>query len=343
METTDPPAIGRFQNLKAKLREKGIDKSIEQVMTELYEDSYPVLMKMFYPRVYENIGGYYPPKYIAAWLANIVIEVITSGDALEQPTAHQLMLPSFKRLVEQRIPMFFIAPDFLKAVMMTDFKEELDWNTMDLPFESAIFMLPNGAVEHPKDGGCVCIWYGRKKQGVYPPLFPNAWQELGLRHSAFSMCALCPENGLWYDSNWNEAYSTKIQYENMFCLAQGGVWPEIQKTNLITDSSLEEIDHAFLEKIGVILFGTFLALDARPALLTPARVIKEVKDKKYPGNRKQFWSPNIIGKDYHLKRALGGKHASPRYHWVRGHHKPKMEGRLGRRVWIEPYQRGLSQ
>jgi hypothetical protein len=105
------------------------------------------------------------------------------------------------------------------------------------------------------------------------------------------------------------------------------------------EENLSEDDSAFLEKLGVVVFGMLLALQARPALLTAAvreKVVKATSDRP----QREFWTPTYIGKGYYPKReGASGTHASPRMHWRRGHFRQQAFGvqRSERKViWLEP-------
>jgi hypothetical protein len=93
-----------------------------------------------------------------------------------------------------------------------------------------------------------------------------------------------------------------------------------------------------------LVFNTLQLMLARPNLVSVGSLVKRVHDKKK--SIKTFWSPNMIGKDYRLRREsqpLGGTHASPRGHWVRGFWRDQACGSnygQHKEIWIEPFRRG---
>lgn len=126
----------------------------------------------------------------------------------------------------------------------------------------------------------------------------------------------------------------------------------MRKFNLATDEDLTEADKPFLDGIGVIVFGTLLAMNARPELVEKARLLHRVPGKGDKPAR-EFWLPNIIGSKYKVKREVPkivsgkfvveqrehGTHASPRLHWRRGHYRQQSFGpqrRERKTIWIEP-------
>jgi hypothetical protein len=101
---------------------------------------------------------------------------------------------------------------------------------------------------------------------------------------------------------------------------------------------------AILARAVHILFGTFFVMEARPELVTHARLSKRVMKR---GRQREFWHPNVIGEHYRVRYegSTNGTHASPRIHWVRGFYRnqPFGLGRSDRRlVWIEPFMRGSA-
>jgi len=95
-------------------------------------------------------------------------------------------------------------------------------------------------------------------------------------------------------------------------------------------------DENLVSAITTLIFSLIFAMNARDELWERG---------KYTGktakSRVEFWTPNIIRKNYTLKGENSATHAgvSPRMHWRRGHmrQQPYGEGRsLRREQWIEP-------
>lgn len=155
---------------------------------------------------------------------------------------------------------------------------------------------------------------------------------------------------MWYDSILTADVRPVMRLNNLFYRDPGQPVPAVKKSNFM-DADLTEEDSGFVEKMGVIVFGTILAMNARPQLVEHGKLIKRVaKADKI----REFWSPNIIGAKYKFKREVPqvvkgkfvhapgretGTHASPRMHWRRGHYRnqPVGPGRKERKnIWIEP-------
>jgi hypothetical protein len=104
-----------------------------------------------------------------------------------------------------------------------------------------------------------------------------------------------------------------------------------------------EYDKHFMARAAHLVFNTLQLMLAKPSLVSMGSLVKKVHKKR---SSKTFWTPNIIGKDYRLRREsqpLGGTHVSPRGHWVRGFWRDQACGpnfSQHKETWIEPFWRG---
>lgn len=219
-----------------------------------------------------------------------------------------------------------LAPELLAALQKTDFDGDINWTTMPLPFESGILVLPRGGYAHPLDGDCAFIVWDRCKAGAHAPGIPGL-PVVYTTHMTFSLVALCPKEGVWYDSTLTARVRPTLKLRNLFYLRDGEEVPSIRCNTKWDETATAAGDKEFIDGIGVIAFGALLALAAKPELRTKARIIRTVPGKKGAASR-EFWSPNIIGKDYKLRgvSGTGGLHASPRMHWRRGHFRQQPVG-----------------
>jgi hypothetical protein len=159
---------------------------------------YREMMKKLYPRIYEDTGRYHSPRLCAAAMAMAVHEVQRVG-LHRAPTAYRLMMLGMAELIEKRMPTFFIAPDLLEAIMRTDFRDDINWLDMHLPYETGIFMLPKGTLPHPTDGDTSMILWARNRKGPMRAPFPGV-PAPGIGNTAFVLLALCPARVIWIDS-----------------------------------------------------------------------------------------------------------------------------------------------
>lgn len=319
-------------------------KAVEQIL----EEAFPGMIRAFYPRVYEFAGRYHSPRIMAVMMANVVAEMLRYGYH-KSATAYRLMMPGLAYLKERRMPMFFLAPDLLEAVLRTDFDDDINWQGMELPYESGLLMLPKGSLVHPVDGEIAMLMWSRVRQGDQPSPWPGIPMSV-LPNDSFVLLGACPDTMIWYDSILTANVRPTMRLNNLFYRAPGEPVPHVERSNFM-DADLTDLDAGFVEKMGVILFGTFLAMNARPQLVEHGKLLKRVG--KTVEQAREFWSPNVIGAKYKFRREVphivrgkfehstreGGTHASPRLHWRRGHYRnqPVGPGRKERKtIWLEP-------
>jgi len=334
MTSDDPAAIQEL------LRAAGETRPYQVVIEEILEQNYPEVLNRFYPRRYEGTGKYFSPKMTGVFMAAACLDMIEIPFD-RWPTAHRLLYPALHYLISKQMPLLFITPELLRAIQMTDFTDEIDWREMHLPYESGIFVLPRGAYRHPVHGECGFVVYTRNRSGIVPPPWPGLrLPEVELPSDRFCFVALCwnKEMFMWFESNFNAVQGSTVKIRNMFHVDDRSRYPMIPTFSRV-DLPLSEQDKEFLDGLGVIVFGTLLALTARPELLTAAKPIRRVRKKNRPPV--EWWSPVLIGKDYRLSgdKSGTGTHASPRLHWRRGHFRMQVHGprrSFRKQIWIEP-------
>jgi hypothetical protein len=114
-----------------------------RTLLEQAEKIAPDVFRLMYPRVYETVGQYASPRTIASLLTFVVDDTRRHG--LEKAsTAFRLLMPALKPMADRKMPLFFLAGDFVEAVKRTDFDKDIDWTAMRLPYEEGVFVLPRG-------------------------------------------------------------------------------------------------------------------------------------------------------------------------------------------------------
>jgi hypothetical protein len=303
----------------------------------------PGILRLTYPRIYERAETYHSAKDVGTMLGISLFVPYTLG-MNAAPTTYRLMAPGLKPLLDRKIAPMFIAPALLDAVLASDFKDPIPWQEMHLPYEEGVFILPRGAIRHPIDGDAGFIFYSRQRAGHHTMAYRDAegrvTADLDGDRFIFTVGFPNSPNLVWYDSNITAEARPTIQYGNIFWDEENQLWQERRVDLINQDWPLDEGDGEFLETMGRALFGTLLAMTARPELIGGARHINTVPAKKDRPAR-EYWSPNIIGQNYQTKRgeATAGTHASPRWHWRRGHYRNQPYGhemKLRRVIWIEP-------
>jgi len=350
---TDPkPATLIAQIESWKAAGANLDLSALKALEGFIENKFPELLAMFYPRVYESTGGYWSPRQCAAFLAHSVATSVHNGFD-HADSASRLLMPALHLMVERRMPQFFIARNLLEAVKRTDFPDEINWAELRLPFEQGIFMLPKQSFIHPEVGEVAMIVWARLQPGEYQPPAPGI-PVMTERYQTIRVLCLCPERARWYQAILEDDRKP-LRLRNPFDRRPGEV---VQTFQGPLDVTMNEKDAVFCDEMFSIAFGTWMVMDARPQLVERGELTRRVTKA---GQTKEFWTPNIVGAKYKLKREVPkivdgkfvyeaqhehGTHASPRWHWRRGHHRLQACG-AGRRErkekWIEPTLIGLKE
>ena len=291
---------------------------------------HPELWVQYYPKVYPDIAGtYWSPKAIAAVLLN---SGLTDWQQHKGPYHPPEWGPALHYVLEMlrsyRMPFYYVAPALLDAVLRSELPEDIAWDQIQLPLPCATFILPENGFSHPLHGSVRFISYAVTEPGqvAHSPYGPR------LRNSHYKAIDI-----LTFSGSDNLAF-------NGLCMTAGEPVKrdKISKCiNGIRESGFQlesEEDWDFSERYPNLLFRILLAMQARPELISKS----QFTGKRNKRNR-EIWTPNIIGKDYQIKRsgpaAEGSGGWNVRMHWRRGHLRIQPHGpnnSLRKTIWIEP-------
>jgi hypothetical protein len=89
-----------------------------------------------------------------------------------------------------------------------------------------------------------------------------------------------------------------------------------------SDSAKVAVDEQTTQKMATLILKLLVVLNTRPALVKPGGI--ERSEKRHPKTgeitRSELWQANVIGSKYRvLRQPSTGTHASPKWHWRRGH------------------------
>jgi hypothetical protein len=313
---------------------------------EAMERTWPELWRKCYPRIYSNsptCGTYYSSKEPARQMMGIALKI--QQGYLGQSENYEFLIAS--NLARFNMPTFWIGADIAEALRHTAPPGTLDWYDMPLPFDACIFMLPKGALVHPEEGDVVFVAYSRLKAGE-ERMSPLTKRTYGSVNGGMTFLALTEWGHLIH---WNmplDAYGSKMTLPEMDTLMQAYSINKHSTSFWVGDKPPEmtPADDKLGIEVAHLVFGTIFLMTDRPDLITRGALQKRVAARKDKPGR-EFWSPNILGEHYRIRRDTtpqGGVHASPRFHWVRGYYREQPYGEesmLRKRVWIEPFTRGI--
>lgn len=318
----------------------------KKVLYDTFEKMRPDLWRKCYPRVYEepNCGKYYSPKELAYQLLAAAVRIDTEGVGGE---SQQVEIVWASKVANMRVPVYWIGHDMAQAIQQTVPPVEFDWVTTKLPLDSMVFMMPKGTLVHddPKEGEAMFVSFVRVRAGDEIPSLssggPRFYNMLG---DAFTVFAVTTNGALmhWTYSTREDCGLGKVNLAQLDNLIQAFASHDHSSHSMFS-AHLTQADNRFMARVSHFVFGTLLMMLTKPNYVTHGALRKKAKTK--PGlPPREFWSPNVVGLNYHIRREYqGGTHASPRLHWVRGAYKEQPYGEkslLRKRIWIEPYLRG---
>lgn len=133
---------------------------------ELDELAYarPELWAKCYPKIYQGIDGgeYYSAKLVAYFLLTAAFKIEDSEVRMYQHFNETVEAIWASRLTAYRVPIFWLSREITEALKLTTLPITLNLTTMKLPFEAAVFMLPQGSLAHQSEpSDVVCVSYAR--------------------------------------------------------------------------------------------------------------------------------------------------------------------------------------
>lgn len=335
--------VGYYDNGRTKdLMVEHLDRA---GLLDIFEKQWPDLWAKCYPRIYDGaaIGHYHSPKTPAFDMASAVMKRHMPGTGRAEVYDYILA----NRLAMFGMPTYFLSSDIALAIRHTTPPMDFEWHDMELPFDAAIFMLPKGTLAHEVDGDCAYVAYARCKKGeIYPCRLVPAQKTCGITNGGFLVMTSTLEPPRTYHYHWPFEHevdpSPIIHLNDLESYMVKGV---DDTSPIFFPNGMEPADDRLLRKVAHFVFGALMLMLNRPELITRGTLRKRIqKAGQLP---REFWTPHIIGEHFHLRRepgpSLGGTHASPRGHWVKGTwrnqaHGPKRS--LRKEIWIEPYWRG---
>ena len=293
-----------------------------------WETRYPDDWALCYPKQYQVSSVYASPKQLALNLIELRAPQRINPNSLEDKDG--LTYFAAAGLVRLKVPIFFVASDLLTSVQKSTPPGELDWVNMHLPFDSAAFALPRGSLTHESRGEVNYLWYTRIRKHEPYPAYPG-FNPIGISDDdcfiIFAPCMASTDHkvpGLSYFGSKTPLLDLK-DADRLELEDPDGA----EKVGLVAN------DMSLLSIASTLLCNLLLVMDARKGLLA----LGQWNGKK-SSRGLEFWTPNMLGKDYVLRKpSVSGDGPAPRMHWRRGHVRQQPYGErhsLRRPLWIEP-------
>jgi hypothetical protein len=301
----------------------------------------PELWAKCYPKVYEGVNGgeYSSAKLVAYFLLTIAFKIEQPEVQLYKHFTETVEAIWASRLAAYHVPVFWLTRELTEAVKLTTLPVTLDFTTMKLPFDAAVFMLPKGSLTYQSEASDVVFAsYARiAMREAVPSINPEVAATLEGRGDFTVLAGMSSGRLLNWSHPWEEPLD--IAKLDSTVLDTPNKAPETR-----FQYQADAYDKHFMARVAHLVFNTLQLMLSRPEVVSMGSLVKQVHDKKR--SVKTFWTPNMVGTDYRLKREsqpLGGTHAPPRGHWVRGFWRAQACGPKyseHKEVWIEPFWRG---
>lgn len=279
-----------------------------EVSDHYAKGEFPEEWRRSYPRIYRNTETWPSPRLPAAVICD---NLCTFTLGKEVPNSAQTQALICLKLLSMNVPTYFIAPDLFASAARTNPPAEYKWMDIRLPLDSALLMLPKGALNHPTDGPIDFIAYA--KIGITEQLrAPRQMRSYRTPDDCFLLfTSLTGIPGCQTLSHGQDASKNPFVTRSAFDFeAQAG------RTLDPLEVPISTTDNDFLQEMMRITCMLLSVMSIRPELVE--------KGERQKGTHKsgaQLWTPNVVGRKYRVQREapLGGTHASPRWHWRRGH------------------------
>lgn len=304
----------------------------------IYEHIEPWRLPLLEPRKLVPPGGYHSPRCIAGGLHALLTSNAIKSDRERVPTEVTAQAICYE-IINHRVPVYFIAEDFIRAVAATELPHDFTLNDLHWPMPAMVLGFPIRFMREylrtetsfvyatEFDGGDYCCRMLPATPVIAMPKAKVAFWWYG-----------CVERKLesFVSSYWKEDHVDEIVQKYNYTDYTGADALKVQE------------DKERCDRLSVLMFKLLVVLNTRPGLVEPATRLRAATNRRGK-SRCELWSPNVIGRGYRPLRdgtAPTGTHASPRMHWRRGHlrNQPHGQGRTLRKLlWIEPMLIGMTE
>lgn len=311
------------------------NNAVELILSFIDQQT-PGLWKHVYPRSYEHLGNFHSPKIAAASLANAVISARALGLDASAGVRNQYTVAAL--CDAHQVPTFFVTNSVLQSANQTELPNELRWVDIPMPHPGITFVFEQGAVTHPQMGAIAFALVGRPRRGdTIQHSYPGS-PRADMGAGGFIMVTGGHEltNFDHVDLAMSEVVSPTIGHLDAISIVDHDIVPSFE-------SILTADEKVWNRWLTLLCFKLILIMNARPELVSRGQLQRTVKPKRTGEPKKEFWTPNILGKHYAIQTegkdvpAVAG--SKVRMHWRRGHFRQQPYGpnhTLRKTIWIEP-------
>ena len=312
-------------------------RTLPQWLGAIYEHIESRRLLMLEPRKLAPPGGYHTPKCIPAGLDAILTTNELKADMERIPTEITAQAVAY-RVINHRVPVYYLAEDFIRAVAATDLPHDFTFADLNWPMEAMVLGFPVRFLSEYVGKETCYVFVARFSKGEhFCPFFPLAPTVVMPNAKIALFWYACTTGRLesFVSSFWEHDRLDEAVLKHGYMDYTNG------------DVSKVQGDKVCCDRLSNLVFKLLVVINTRPSLVEPGTLLRTASMRR--GKiRGELWSPNVIGRSYrvvHDTTVPTGNHASPRLHWRRGHlrNQPHGEGRRLRKLkWIEPMLIGMT-
>lgn len=276
---------------------------------------------LFEPRKIAPPGGYQTPKVIPTGIASFFANV-GAKERLELPvldieiSAHSILY----EVLRYKVQTYYVADSFIRAVAATELPKDFTLHDLHWPMPGMVIGFPSKFMQE-YTGRDICYVYAADlKEGDHaaPPMLrtvPSSGRlptvttpdKVGFMFYSWNNGAMHSYVNAYHKKDRVDEAITKYAYTDF------------------TFSSAEQNkdDERVTQLVSTLMFKLLVVLNTRPTMVEAGTMARPRKQnpKTHEVTQTELWNPNIIGAKYRVLRGTphGGTHASPKWHWRRGH------------------------
>lgn len=313
-------------------------RTLPNWLSMIYEHVEPWRLQILEPRRLVPPGGYHSPKCIAAGLDGILRTNELKVDSERIPTEVTAQAIAY-RVINHRVPVYYLAEDFIRAVAATDLPHDFTFADLNWPMDAMVLGFPGRFLSEYVGKETCYVFVARFSRGEhFCPFFPTAPTVVMPQAKIALFWYACTTGRLesFVSSFWENDRLDEAVLKHGYTDYTNG------------DISKVQGDKVCCDRLSNLVFKLLVVLNTRPSLIEPGTRLRSASTRRGK-SQCELWSANVIGRNYrvvHDTTAPTGTHASPRLHWRRGHlrNQPHGGGRLLRKlVWIEPTLIGFQE
>jgi hypothetical protein len=290
--------------------------TLARFLAKIYDDhlaTHEAKRALFEPRRVNTPDGYHSAKCVAAGLYALLTQAkLAAQDGEVLPTEVTGSTFSY-RILEHRVPIYFVAEEFARAVAATQLPEDFTFGDLNWPQDGMVVGWPPRFLREYVGREFCYVFAANCPAGSYRPKVledapvievPQGRSKIGWFYHAWA-------NGR------PECFVSAYLINDK--LAEG-ITGYMYTDFMGEEASKVQADKELTERVSALMLKLLVILNMRPSFITRGAQERPRRAKhSHRRGKSEIWSANFIGRGYRLARELQGTHASPRIHIRRGH------------------------